>query len=88
MEKRDMRTTQQILDLDFLETRCQLLEIAAMLDRHDRANTDGANLDGVGRAAGDDKRIGFIYQSLGLLANRNAGSNRSEQLLNLYSDPC
>ena len=81
-----MRTTQQILDHDFLGARCQLLEIAAMLDRHDRAS-DAKNADGAGRASQDDKRLDFIYQSLGLLANRNAGSNRSEQLLNLYSDP-
>ena len=88
----NMRTTQQILDHDFLEARCQLLEVAAMLDRCDRASKVEKR-EGAGptspedRPSPDDRRLDFIYQSFELLADRNSRSNRAEQLLNLYSDP-
>jgi len=72
---------QQVLDQYFLNNRCMLLEIAAMLDRYDRA-AKGGN----GRAAGD-LRLEKIYQSLDILADRRATPDRAERLLRLYSDP-
>ena len=77
-----MLTAGEVLGTDFLETRCQLLEIGAMLDRLDRQASDGS--------AGDlpaDPRLVKIYQSLQLLAERKTAPDRVERLLNLFSDP-
>jgi hypothetical protein len=75
-----MLTAPQVLDEYFLETRCMLLEIAAVLDRYDRAP------DRRGDSAGDgDARRGKIHTALALLADRAAGPNRSEALLRLFS---
>ncbi len=77
-----MLTAPEVLSTYFLETRCQLLEIGAVLDRLDRA------------AAGDppsdmaaDERLGKVYQSLQLLADRTTTPDRAERLLHLFSDP-
>ncbi len=70
-----MLAADQVLDQYFLESRCQLIEIAAMLDRYDRANGDG------------DERLTLLYKALELLSERGAGDNRAEQLLNLFTDP-
>jgi len=41
-----MLTPQQIIDSEYLESRCALLEIAAVLDRHDTAvNRTGKSAD-------------------------------------------
>ena len=74
-----MLTTEQVLDQYFLDTRCGLLEIAAMLDRHDEA--------GKRNGAGGDPRLEKIYQSLAILADTGAAADRSERLLRLFSDP-
>ncbi len=73
-----MLTPEKVLDHYYLDTRCMLIEIAAMLDRYDRAAQQGTT-DG-------DDRLDQIYQSLTLLAEREATSDRSERLLNLFSD--
>jgi hypothetical protein len=80
-ERTAMLTTNQVLDLYFLDTRCMLIEIAALLDRYDRAAASG----GENPAAGVD-RLDRIYQALTLLAERDTTANRSERLLNLFSD--
>jgi hypothetical protein len=75
-----MLSPDKVLDHYYLDARCQLLEIAAMLDRYDAGR----------RAAGDpseDKRLEQIYESLALLAQREVTTDRSERLLNLFSDP-
>jgi hypothetical protein len=72
-----MLTADQVLDNYFLEARCQLLEVAAMLDRYDRANT---------RDAVDHAHLQLIYRALERLADRKVGKNRVEQLLNLFTD--
>ena len=71
-----MLTAQKVLDHYFLETRCMLLEIGATLDRFDRA-PDRAG----------DERLEKIYRSLAILAERETTADRSERLLNLFSDP-
>ena len=73
-----MLTADQVLNNYFLEARCQLLEVAAMLDRYDRANTSNAV---------DPDHLQRIYRALEKLADRNVGKNRAEQLLNLFTDP-
>jgi hypothetical protein len=74
-----MLTPQQVLNSSFLETRSQLVEIAATLDRYDRAVEAG-----LGPA--NDPRLAKIYRSLELLADRRSSADRSERLLLLFSD--
>lgn len=70
-----MLTAERVLDEYFLDNRCMLLEIAAMLDRYDAAG--GAN----------DPRLEKIYRSLSILAEKNTTPDRAERLLELFSDP-
>ncbi len=77
-----MLSAEKVLDHYFLDTRCMLIEIAAVLDRFDRA----LQRDPQGAASADD-RLDRVYQALTLLAERETAANRSERLLNLFSDP-
>ena len=76
-----MLTAGEVLGTYFLETRCQLIEIGATLDRLDRAAA-GSRDDQLA-----DERLAKIYQSLALLAERETTPDRAERLLNLFSDP-
>ena len=76
-----MLTAEKVLDLYFLDARCMLIETAALLDRYDRA---AQNEPGTVPAGVD--RLDRIYQALTLLAERETTANRSERLLNLFSD--
>jgi len=73
-----MQTPQQVLDANFLESRSMLIEVAAMLDRYDRA--------AAGQTLAADPRLEKLYESISVLAARNAAPNRAERLLNLYSE--
>ena len=75
-----MLKPKEVLDHYYLEARCQLLEIAAMLDRYDRARAGDAG-------SSHDNRVDLMYESLAMLSQRDATTNRSECLLNLFSDP-
>jgi hypothetical protein len=66
-------TAPELLEREFLETRCKLLEVAAALDRIDRA--DGS--------VSDDPRRQRVQRALGILANTQ--ENRAEQLQLLFS---
>ena len=72
-----MLTSEQVLDAYFLDNRCMLLEIAATLDRYDRAG---------GRSA-DDPRLENLYKALSILVDRGATPDRTERLQVLFSDP-
>ena len=76
-----MLTAEKVLDSYYLDTRCMLIEIAALLDRFDRAVEREP-----GCGASRDDRLDRVYQALTLLAERETESNRSERLLNLFSD--
>jgi hypothetical protein len=76
-----MLTADQVLDRYYLDTRCMLIETAALLDRYDRSMQRGR-----GGSTGADDRLDQIYQALTLLAERDTTPNRSERLLNLFSD--
>ncbi|HEX7377077.1 MAG TPA: hypothetical protein VF278_08190 [Pirellulales bacterium] len=68
-------TAPQVLDREFLELRAKLLELAAGLDRIDRA-------------AGDveaDPRLGKIEQALEVLGSDEPG--RAEQVQMIFSLP-
>lgn len=75
-----MLTAEQVLDRYFLDSRCRLLELAAMFDRYDVAiQRDGA-------APTDDARAKKLRRSLAILAEPHSKPNRAEQLLLLFSD--
>lgn len=76
-----MLTAERVLDEYFLDNRCMLLEIGAMLDRYDVA------CDRDLRPGAADPRLEKIYASLAILADRDATPDRAERLLNLFSDP-
>ena len=75
-----MLTAEQVLDKYFLDARCMLLEIAATLDRYDRAD------EGQGNGSADP-RLEKLYESLAILADRKSTPDRAERLLTLFSDP-
>jgi len=75
-------TAPQVLDTYFLETRAKLLEIAANLDRFDRA-TMGADV----QANHNDPRLTFIQNALKILQTPSPSHNRAEQIQTLYSLP-
>ena len=77
-----MLTAQEVLDKYFLDARCMLLEIAATLDRYDRAGGGQG-----GSSASADPRLEKLYESLGIVADRSASPDRAERLLTLFSDP-
>lgn len=64
---------QQVLDLYFMDARCKLIELAAFLDRVDRAEGDA------------DFRLDAFLQALRHLGDGDAG--RAESVLRSLSDP-
>lgn len=74
-----MLDQKQVLDRYYLETRCQLVEIAATLDRFDRAASQGT--------APTDPRLEKIYASLEMLSRSKSAADRSRRLLEMFSDP-
>ena len=67
-------TREQVVDAYFLEHRAKLLDIAAFLDRLDRAGGDQT----------DDFRIVAFRRALELLSN--GAPQRARRLLELFSD--
>ncbi|MFV0444066.1 MAG: hypothetical protein ACK5Q5_10895 [Planctomycetaceae bacterium] len=69
-------TAQQVLDRHFLEIRCELLNLAAALDRIERhAEADQARTD---------PRMADIRQGLEILSRE--GDDRAERIQILFSD--
>lgn len=66
-------TSQQILDLYFIEARSKLIDIAAFLDRVDRAGAE------------EDFRLEAFREALACLAE--GGATRAERVLLTFSDP-
>ena len=64
---------QQLLDLYYLEARAKLIDIAAFLDRLDRAKGEG------------DFRLNAFNQALSRLQSEQP--SRAERVLNTLSDP-
>ena len=75
-----MLSAQEILDTYYLEARRDLLEIAAFLDRYDRAaERDGAK-------AGDESKRESLLEALSLLAeSEHPKAYRAEQLLEHFA---
>jgi hypothetical protein len=66
----------QALDAYFLEARCKLLDLAAILDRIGRGR------DATG--AGTDPRLGQIRHALEVLQDQSGG--RAERVQQIFSD--
>jgi hypothetical protein len=66
-------TRQQVLDLYFLEARCHLIEVAAFLDRVERAEGEA------------DFRLAAFRDALRVLAAD--GPDRAARVLLAFSDP-
>lgn len=74
-------TAHALLDRHFLEVRARLLEIAATLDRLDRADSDPS----VDRKSDSDPRLEQLLQGLSIL--QSDAPNRAEQIQQLFSRP-
>ena len=66
----------EVVDRYFLEHRAKLIDIAAFLDRVDRAAP---------RGAGEDFRLAAFREALQILSGNDAG--RARRVLELLSDP-
>lgn len=75
MDSRSPLTRKELVDEYFIENRTRLLEIAAFLDRLDRADA---------AAAGQDFRIRAFTDAL---AGLSQGAGRLDRLQLLFSDP-
>jgi hypothetical protein len=73
-----LSSPKQIFDETFLSMRSKLLDIAAALDRIDRA------ADGV---AIEDPRRGRIDEAIRILAEDSPSDERAKKLQNLFSRP-
>lgn len=77
-----MLSAPEVLDRYYLETRCQLLELAATLDRLDLAVEREGNT-----TVAADPRLERLRTTLDMLADRKATPDRAERVLRLFSDP-
>ncbi|NLS95905.1 MAG: hypothetical protein GXX96_27535 [Planctomycetaceae bacterium] len=76
-----MLSAPEVLNQYYLETRCQLLEVAATLDRLDLAMRRDGN-----EPVASDPRLERLRTTLDLLADRQATPDRAERVLRLFSD--
>jgi hypothetical protein len=67
----------EVLDRYFIEHRAKLIDIAAFLDRVDRADDDGS-------PGHDDVRLRALRQAIGLLSDGQG--ERARRVLELFSD--
>ncbi|MSR45012.1 MAG: hypothetical protein EXS15_06645 [Phycisphaerales bacterium] len=74
-------TPHQVVDQYFLEHRAKVLDIAAFLDRFDRA---AAAFGGADSATTDDVRVRALCAALDLL--RDGQPQRARRVLELWSD--
>ncbi len=68
-------TYAQVVEVYFMEHRAKLIDIAAFLDRYDRAEADTAD---------DDFRIEAIRKAIEILGDNK--QNRAKRILELLSD--
>ena len=70
-----------VMDRYFLDCRCLLLELAATLDRHDRAPSAST------AANNADERLLLLQRAIHILASPSLQPDRAERVLQLLSDP-
>ena len=73
-----MLQPQQVIDTYFLDARCMLLEIAAMLDRYDAA------VARAGSPAEDEAKLALLRQSMSVLADPSS-TERATLLLEAFA---
>ncbi len=71
----------QVLNTYYLDARWHLLEVAAMLDRAQRAETAWSEDD----VLKTDIRASLLHQALEILASDSQEPNRAERLLHLFT---
>jgi len=76
-----MMNQNAVLERYYLDCRCMLLELAATLDRHNRAPSEPSG------AAGADARLLLLQQAIEILADPSTQADRAERILQLMSDP-
>ena len=77
------KTGRELVDTYFIENRTRVLEVAAFLDRLDRAAGGDAERDAEG-----DFRVRVLREALGVLADGAGGAeSRVERIQMLLSDP-
>ncbi|MFT5882649.1 MAG: hypothetical protein ACI9FG_001156 [Crocinitomicaceae bacterium] len=74
-----MLTPQQVIDSEYLVSRCALLEIAAMFDRYDLA------VHRTAEAGQNTEKLECLRNAMALLAKSDVSDNRAEQLLHLFA---
>jgi hypothetical protein len=74
-----MLTPQQVIDTYFLESRCVLLEVSAMLDRYEAA------VKRCGTEAERREKLICMRRALTVLADPEKKENRTEKLLELFA---
>ena len=68
--------SQQILDREFLEIRAKVLEVAAALDRIERADGDVA----------DDRRAKLLADAIEIITGSGENATRAERVQLLFSN--
>lgn len=76
-----MMNQNRVLERYYSDCRCMVLELAATLDRYDRAPTAPSE----GKTA--DERLLLLRQAIQVLADPNAQPDRAQRILQLLSDP-
>ena len=77
-----MLSPQQVLDTYYLEARRDLLEIAALLDRHDAAIARNP-----GAPDGNDEKLLMLRRALAHLADADSpAGTRTADLLKMFSE--
>lgn len=76
----DLMNANQLLDRHFLEVRAKLLEVAATLDRIDRASANGQSDEG----AADAERLEKLRAGIDILRQLET-TDRAEQVQRLFS---
>jgi len=70
---------ERVIDLYYMEHRAKLLDIAAFLDRLDRAEPEGDP------AEAEDFRVRSLREAIKILSEEEPG--RAKRVLELFSDP-
>lgn len=76
-----MTNKNAVMERYFLDCRCMLLELAATLDRHDRAPAPSEG------AQAADARLLLFQRSIEILAHPSARPDRTARILELLSRP-
>ncbi|MBU6309242.1 MAG: hypothetical protein KJS77_05810 [Planctomycetes bacterium] len=76
-----MLSPDQVVEAYYLEARHQLLEIAALLDRHDAA----VDREGRGPGPAAATKLAVLRQAITTLGDDQAGKERTVTLLELFA---